>query len=182
MKKIVILVPLLGACAPVMTQQSTLLATASTSVPANPFQVGQTWTLSSDSKTDKSIPAKTVFTIQEFIQKINTFTGVVPNGSKNFPIQVDLSSGKSFLVADISPTMLGSKNIRVCFFSNLDSLTTIYNGTAYYYNLSQTANDLDSFKVSYVARNPAATEYDILQAFLVSTSNDTGPCRLESVK
>ena len=182
MKKISILIPLLGSCAPVMTQQTTSLDTAKTSIPANPFSIGQTWTVSSDSKNDKSIPAKTFFTIQEFIQKINTFSGISPNGSKSFPTQIELSGGKSFLVADISPVMAGSKNIRACFFSNLDSVTTSYNGTAYHYEISQATSDLNLFKASYLIKNPTATEYDILQAFLISTSNDTGPCRLEIVK
>ncbi|GGR05293.1 hypothetical protein [Deinococcus ruber] len=173
MKKFLLLIPLLGACAPAVSDTSAVTA-------VGPFKVGQTWVLTSNSKTESLIPSKTLFTIEQVLVNRNTVIGNNPLASNKTPIQIEYTpEDGQLLVADISPMSFGSKKIRTCFFFEPASQSGVYSGIAAHFDPSQTKIDPEAFKTQYLKNNPKATDKEAIKAFAQSVSeNDGGTCML----
>ncbi|WP_407568677.1 hypothetical protein [Deinococcus altitudinis] len=179
MKKLLLLLPLLIACAP--TMQTTTDSTDGTpATMIGPFKLGQQWSVSSDSKTDRLIPSKTVFTVKQVLPARSTVIGITAGGSDKFPIQIEYSANDvSFLLADISPLMVGAGNIRTCIFSKGAVEPGTFGGTAAHFSLGQVRTDPATFRAGYLKSNPAAGDAEVMAAFFqLVAPDDTGPCTL----
>lgn len=149
------------------------------------FKVGQLWSVDSQSKS-APLPAgssQTVFRIEQVIPARQTVIGrnVLTSGltPDRFPVQIEISSAGELLVADVSPTAFGARNIRVCFFAGRADQDGTYQGKSAYYDLSQTAVLPDGFQTKYVADHPQASKQEADYAFIEAASGgDTGACTL----
>ena len=178
MNKLLLLIPLLAACAPSVTS-----VTPETSASFGPFKQGQTWVISSVSRTEPLIPVRTIFRIEKVFPDRHTVIGKSVLASERTPIQIEYTpEDKQLLVADISPISFGATKIRTCFFDSAGADGT-YQGVAAHFDPSQIKTDPEGFRTAYLTTHPKASYQETAKA-LVQTlaSDDGGPCTLELVQ
>lgn len=106
MKKLLLLLPLLTACAPV------LMAKNPTS-----FQIGQSWKVTSQSKLKDLIPLTTTFSVLKSAVNKDGDWETSGRSSNGVVYALYLTDSATMLVVDTSPYLNGNKHLRVCAFN-----------------------------------------------------------------
>ncbi|WP_425145670.1 hypothetical protein [Deinococcus sp.] len=155
-------------------------------LPLDPFQMGQTWKLSSTSRLDNKIPASTFFRVSSITADRHITTSPVGLAPDKAPVEIHLLPYRTtltLLVGDLSPSYRGAHNLRLCFFYDIRASSTSLRGLAAHYDPARIQISSDTFEAEYQKTHPTARPIEVMQAFVRALApDDNGPCTLELVR
>ena len=174
MKKLLMLIPLLAACAPALNRTPNTVG---------PFTVGQSYTLSSTSKTDAILPASTTFTVRTIeLGDDNTYdlNGIsLAGGTRSF---VDLYFDPEYgtaIVFDASPRAVDAAKIRLCIFTDTDINKSPYTGFSAHLPIEAATGNADRVKAALEASTATSFREQMGTITQTLAPDDNGSCTLK---